>query len=97
MVVHPLLEEKAQGAEGVSADEPNTSERPVARSEASEGYGAQRDIPRKLDIYAASAGYELRNELDFLSKRTIEPNIFIMPVFWHLPCRGWKTASFVLW
>lgn len=76
MVVHPLLEEKAQGAEGVSADEPNTSKRPVARSEASEGYGAQRDIPRKLDIYAASAGYELRNELDFLSKRTIEPNIF---------------------
>ncbi len=35
-----------------------------------------RDIPRKLAIYGAAAGFELRDELDHLSNRTIEPNIF---------------------
>lgn len=65
-----------QGAEQMQAGETNTSIRPSVQSGTSEGYRINRDIPRKLDIYAASAGYELRDELDFLSKRTIEPNIF---------------------
>lgn len=70
MAEHPLLEEKAHGAE---------TGNPSAHSlisATSKEYTAQADIPRKLDIYAASAGYELRDELDFLSKRTIEANIF---------------------
>lgn len=69
MVVHPLLEEKVQEAE---RGRPSFSPTP----ENSKPFALQPAIPRKLDIYAASAGYELRDELDFLSKRTIEPNIF---------------------
>ncbi|MCV0394115.1 MAG: GNAT family N-acetyltransferase [Rhizobiaceae bacterium] len=37
--------------------------------------------PRKLAIYPASAGFDLVEELDHLSKRTIEPNIFFNPRF----------------
>lgn len=38
-------------------------------------------IPRKLAIYPASAGFDLANELDFLSARSIEPNVFFNPRF----------------
>ncbi|MGU3573909.1 GNAT family N-acetyltransferase [Brucellaceae bacterium C25G] len=69
MVVHPLLEEKAQ-----ERDRMGWRASPVAETDAP--LTAQSNIPRKLDIYAASAGYELRDELDFLSRRTIESNIF---------------------
>lgn len=36
---------------------------------------------RKLAIYPASAGFELVDELDHLSTRTIEPNVFFNPRF----------------
>ncbi|WP_374828725.1 GNAT family N-acetyltransferase [Paenochrobactrum pullorum] len=72
MVVHPLLEEKAQEAERAAKSVFACALMP----ENGTPYALQPEIPRKLDIYAASAGYELRDELDFLSKRTIEPNIF---------------------
>ncbi|CAH2400442.1 GNAT family N-acetyltransferase [Mesorhizobium escarrei] len=36
---------------------------------------------RKLAIYAASAGFDLVEELDFLCARTIEPNVFFNPRF----------------
>lgn len=34
------------------------------------------DTPRKLAIYGPYAGFELRDELDHLSNRAVEPNIF---------------------
>ncbi|MGN6584855.1 MAG: GNAT family N-acetyltransferase [Rhizobiaceae bacterium] len=37
--------------------------------------------PRKLAIYPASAGFDLVDELDHLSARTIEPNVFFNPRF----------------
>ncbi|MEW9834158.1 GNAT family N-acetyltransferase [Mesorhizobium marinum] len=36
---------------------------------------------RRLAIYAASAGFDLVDELDYLSARAIEPNIFFNPHF----------------
>jgi hypothetical protein len=36
---------------------------------------------RRLAIYAASAGFDLVDELDYLSARTIEPNVFFNPHF----------------
>jgi hypothetical protein len=36
---------------------------------------------RRLAIYAASAGFDLVEELDFLCLRTVEPNIFFNPRF----------------
>ena len=36
---------------------------------------------RRLAIYPASAGFDLVDELDYLSSRTIEPNIFFNPHF----------------
>ncbi|RWP25254.1 GNAT family N-acetyltransferase [Mesorhizobium sp.] len=36
---------------------------------------------RKLAIYAASAGFDLVEELDYLCARTIEPNVFFNPRF----------------
>jgi hypothetical protein len=37
--------------------------------------------PRRLAIYPASAGFDLVDELDHLSARTIEPNVFFNPRF----------------
>jgi len=42
---------------------------------------AERRPQRKLAIYAASAGFDLVEELDYLSSRTIEPNVFFNPYF----------------
>lgn len=40
-----------------------------------------RRTERRLAVYAASAGFELVDELQFLSRRTIEPNVFFNPYF----------------
>lgn len=40
-----------------------------------------RRPPRRLSIYAASAGFDLVEELDFLAKRAVEPNVFFNPRF----------------
>ena len=37
--------------------------------------------PRKLAVYPASAGFDLVDELEHLSKRSIEPNVFFNPRF----------------
>ena len=37
--------------------------------------------PRRLSVYAASAGFELVEELDHLAARSIEPNVFFNPRF----------------
>lgn len=60
MVVQPLFEESA-------SEHPSSSTSTIATSPR---------LSRKLAIYGANAGFELRDELDHLSNRTIEPNIF---------------------
>ena len=40
-----------------------------------------RGVPRKLSVYSASAGFELLDELEYLTYRTVEPNIFFNPRF----------------
>ena len=37
--------------------------------------------PRKLSIYPTQAGFDLLNELEYLTWRSIEPNIFFNPRF----------------
>ena len=39
------------------------------------------DSPRKLSVYAASAGFDLVDELDHLAARSVEPNVFFNPRF----------------
>lgn len=41
----------------------------------------QKRTPRKLAIYAASAGFELVDELSHLCARAIDPNVFFNPRF----------------
>lgn len=77
MAAKPLLEESAGGHTARIISQLSDS---VAAMDATkrleESLHSSRDIPRKLAIYGASAGFELRDELDHLSSRTIEPNIF---------------------
>lgn len=80
MAAVPLLEEMSSASAGAligniagySQDAP-----PPAIEEAME---AARP-PRKLAVYPASAGFDLVDELDFLSARAIEPNVFFNPRF----------------
>jgi len=76
MAAKPLLEESAGGhtARIISQLSDNVAGKDTAKR--LEESLHHRDIPRKLAIYGASAGFELRDELDHLSSRTIEPNIF---------------------
>ncbi|MEJ5080079.1 MULTISPECIES: type IV secretion system effector crotonyl transferase BspF [unclassified Ochrobactrum] len=76
MAAKPLLEESAGGhtARIISQLSDNVAGKDTAKR--LEESLLHRDIPRKLAIYGASAGFELRDELDHLSSRTIEPNIF---------------------
>ncbi|MFD1199090.1 type IV secretion system effector crotonyl transferase BspF [Brucella gallinifaecis] len=76
MAAKPLLEESAGGhtARIISQLSENVAQTDTAKR--LEESLTSRDIPRKLAIYGAAAGFELRDELDHLSNRTIEPNIF---------------------
>ncbi|WP_420960623.1 type IV secretion system effector crotonyl transferase BspF [Brucella sp. IR073] len=81
MVAIPLLEEAAGGSAARVVSE-------IAESDAMEDVAKKleeslghRDIPRKLAIYGAAAGFELLEELDHLTFRSIEPNIFVNPRF----------------
>lgn len=77
MAAIPLLEESAGGgaASPILTDIRHAGASPETTRKIEESL-ASRDIPRKLAIYGATAGFELRDELDYLSNRTIEPNIF---------------------
>ncbi|WP_269931157.1 GNAT family N-acetyltransferase [Aminobacter sp. HY435] len=81
MVAIPLLEETSSGGAassmiagfaGVADDLPGTAQLELASNE--------RPL-RTLAIYPASAGFDLVEELDHLSARTIEPNVFFNPRF----------------
>lgn len=47
---------------------------------------------RELCLYPGKLGYELQDELDFLSNRAMEPNVFSPAVSSPPPCRGSKTG-----
>ena len=80
MAAIPLMEELSgsasspmiAGIAGVSQPQPHQIEI---------GGAAMADTPRKLSIYAASAGFDLVDELDHLAMRAIEPNVFFNPRF----------------
>jgi len=81
MVAIPLLEEAAGGSTARLVSElAETDAMGDVAKKLEESLGP-RDIPRKLSIYGASAGFELLEELDHLTYRTIEPNIFFNPRF----------------
>ena len=80
MAAIPVFEEQTGGAAaamvaslaGFDAEEPV-----LAQFE-----GIARTSPsRKLSVYAANAGFELSEELEFLAWRAAEPNIFFNPRF----------------
>jgi len=81
MAAHPLLEEHAGGpavrmiAGLAGLDEPR------ARLLQIEEETAGRGVPRKLSVYPAEAAFDLVAELEHLTWRTAEPNIFFHPRF----------------
>ncbi|MBB2972650.1 GNAT family N-acetyltransferase [Mesorhizobium sp. RMAD-H1] len=81
MVAIPILEEAAGGSTARLVSElAETDAMGDVAKKLEESLG-HRDIPRKLSIYGASAGFELLEELDYLTYRTIEPNVFFNPRF----------------
>ncbi|MBE0692749.1 MAG: GNAT family N-acetyltransferase, partial [Aquamicrobium sp.] len=66
MTAVPLVEEEG-GAPSVSTD--------------IGGFADGRQVRRSLAIYPASAGFALVEELEHLSARAIEPNVFFNPRF----------------
>ncbi|MBD7993370.1 type IV secretion system effector crotonyl transferase BspF [Ochrobactrum quorumnocens] len=76
MAAKPLLEESAGGHTARIISQLSENLPAMDATKRLEESLHSRDIPRKLAIYGASAGFELRDELDHLSNRTIEPNIF---------------------
>ena len=78
MVAVPLVEELSGSASApMIAGLAGMAE---PRHEISEARGTGLPgTPRKLSIYAASAGFDLVEELDHLAARTIESNVFFTP------------------
>ncbi|MDT6939557.1 GNAT family N-acetyltransferase [Brucella pseudogrignonensis] len=76
MAAKPLLEESVGGHTARIISQFSENVAAMDATKRLEESLHNRDIPRKLAIYGASAGFELRDELDHLSSRTIEPNIF---------------------
>lgn len=80
MVAIPLVEEMSGSAAGpMIAGLAGLSQEP--QSLAVHEIVGQGRRPRRLAIYPASAGFDLVEELEHLSVRTIEPNIFFNPRF----------------
>ncbi len=80
MAATPLIEESVAGPAGTMianlaglAPDPGHPTDP--------GWTGQINAERRLSIYPSSAGFDLIDELDFLSSRTVEPNIFFNPRF----------------
>ncbi|MBC2883802.1 GNAT family N-acetyltransferase [Ochrobactrum sp. CM-21-5] len=76
MAAKPLLEESAGGNAAHIVSELSDTAGAMEAAKKLEESLHSRDIPRKLAIYGAAAGFELRDELDHLSNRTVEPNVF---------------------
>jgi hypothetical protein len=81
MAAIPLLEELAGGPSAQIIAQLSGMNSPQDAAKQIEETLGSRVIPRKLSIYPASAGFELLDELEYLTYRTIEPNIFFNPRF----------------
>lgn len=79
MAAVPLLEETSGGPAGAMVSNLAGLQREVDPAHI-ELFASNRP-ERKLAIYPASAGFDLVEELDYLSARTIEPNVFFNPRF----------------
>ena len=81
MAAIPLLEELAGGPSSqIIAQLSGFDQSHDAAKQIEETLG-NRGVPRKLSVYSASAGFELLDELEYLTYRTVEPNIFFNPRF----------------
>ncbi|WP_018429558.1 GNAT family N-acetyltransferase [Hoeflea sp. 108] len=80
MVAIPLLEETSGGPAGTMIA--GLAGAATSAADAAHMELVANDRPlRRLAIYPASAGFDLVEELDHLSARTIEPNVFFNPRF----------------
>jgi hypothetical protein len=80
MVAKPLIEETSGSPAGAVLSGLaglRDGSLPPEREETIEG----RQLPRRLSIYQAAAGFSLVEEFDYLCARTIEPNLFFNPRF----------------
>lgn len=79
MVAVPLLEETETSASGAMISDFAGA---VEEAESSNAELSLDTHPaRRLAVYRASSGFDLVDELDYLSARTIEPNVFFNPRF----------------
>ncbi|HEV7254217.1 MAG TPA: GNAT family N-acetyltransferase [Mesorhizobium sp.] len=79
MAAIPLLEESSWSPSGALIA--GLADWPSPRPDPSAVAVAPSHPRRKLAIYPAAAGFDLVDELDFLSARAVEPNIFFNPRF----------------
>ena len=80
MVAIPLLEEMSGSASGAMIAGLAGLPSEIRTSSHIELLASNRP-PRRLAIYPASAGFDLVEELDHLSRRAVEPNVFFNPRF----------------
>lgn len=80
MAALPLMEETSGGSAGTIMPDLAGFARTAAELAQIELFAASRP-ERRLAVYPASAGFELVDELDFLSARAVEPNVFFNPRF----------------
>jgi hypothetical protein len=81
MAAIPLLEELAGGSSSQIISQLSGFHQPHDAAKQIEETLGNRGVPRKLSVYSASAGFELLDELEYLTYRTVEPNIFFNPRF----------------
>ena len=80
MAAVPLLEEMSGGPSGALIAELAGLANEIGDPAHLEVLESRRP-ERRLAIYPASAGFDLADELDYLSARTVEPNVFFNPRF----------------
>lgn len=81
MVAIPILEELSGSASGQMIADLAGMPQVVKRDSDHLRETGMAGSPRKLSIYTASAGFDMVEELDHLSARTVEPNVFFNPRF----------------
>lgn len=80
MVAVPILEELSGSASGAMIAGLAGLDAALAADHHVETLGGGRPL-RRLAIYPAAAGFDLVEELDHLSRRAVEPNVFFNPRF----------------
>lgn len=80
MAAVPLFEELSGSAAGPMIADLAGLAAPAGHPPEFELAGVRRSA-RRLAVYAAAAGFDLRDELEYLAARTVEANIFFNPRF----------------